>query len=312
MSYGQGLLIEAADFNTFRDAVDEVYGVGNGDSGYGQSAITLPTVAGGTVELIKSVEWTALRNAIGTVASHQGTLVNIPPASELEVAKIVKAYDSSHPSYNIPDAITDIAANRLIADAGSLSTTFDALISTRNTAWATSVSHVFTATFTTEDEARYFFNSGGRIELRASRTGGSATTQNAAWTSLLTGIGSIRMGASSTVSSNAVGTGSAIGYYGLTGTYQTIYTANYTGGSTAYAANSYTVEARVDDGVIPAGSNNDNGRFLRLRILFNDAHSNIYADSVDGTLTSNVDLTRGTSFLSINPPALATTTALSV
>lgn len=312
MSYGQGLLIEAADFNTFRDAVDQVYGVGDGDTGYGQTSITLPTVAGGTVELIKSVEWTALRNAIATCASHQGTLVNVPPSADLDVGKIVKAYDIDHGTYNIPDAISDISANRLIADAGSLSTNFDSLVSTRGTSWSTSVSHIFTATFTTEDEARYYFNSGGSIDLRASRTGGSATPQNAAWTSLLTGIGTISMNHGATTSSSGAGTGSAIGYYGLTGAYQTLYTANYTGGSTAYSANSYTVEARVDDGVVPGGANNDNGRFLRFRVTFNDAHSNVYADTVNGTLTSNVDITRATSFLSVVAPALATTTALSV
>ena len=39
--------IAAVDFNGFVDDLDEVYGVGFGDSGYGQSVFTLANVAVG-------------------------------------------------------------------------------------------------------------------------------------------------------------------------------------------------------------------------------------------------------------------------
>lgn len=300
MSYAQDGLIEASDFNTFRNQVDLVYGVGNGNTGYGQTAISLPTVTGGNVELVKSVEWTALRSAMVACATHQGTSVSLPSAAQVAVDALIQAHPPA--SGDIPTAVTNLTTNRLNADAAAVSVFFDAITSTRATAWSVQLIHEFTVTFSSGDAARYFFNAGGQIRMRGSRSGGSGTTQNSAWTTLLNSMGSIIFDHTQTASSNAVGTGSTIGYYDLTSVYQQIYTVS---SSTAnYTSNDVTVFARYNDAAVPVGANGDNGLALQFQIQYNDDHTNAFSDQVSGTFTSNVDLRRATSPLTIAAPAL--------
>ena len=309
MAYSQGGLIEADDFNTFRTQVLNVYGVGNGDSGYGQTTVTVPTVTGGQVELVKSLEWTALRTAIETCANHQGTTVDLPPAAQLDVGAEIRAHTSSANDGDIPTAITDTDANKLVADAGSVSIFSNVLSSTRNTSWNTQVQHEFEVLFSTADEARYFFNSGGRIIIRVSRTGGSVTDQNSSWTSILNFVGSISMDANSTFSSTGFGTASGGGYYGLAvGSYAKQFEILQGDvGYSAYNANNYEIWAQSNDG--PQGVNGDNGRRLRFRIDLNDVYAG-GGDAVDGTLTSIIDLRRATTHLTIAAPSTSTLTEL--
>ena len=49
-------------------------------------------------------------------------------------------------------------------------------------------------TFVSADAARYFFNSGGKIRFSSSRTRGSSTSQNNAWTNVLNSAGTIEFG----------------------------------------------------------------------------------------------------------------------
>ena len=305
MTYVQGGLIEAADFNAMRTQALVIYGVGNGNSGYGQTTVTVPTVAGGQIELVKSVEWTALRTVIDTCATHQNTVVSLPPPAQLTPGSVIKAYPPA--SGDIPGALTAINTNRLNAATGSLSTLLAQLTSTRATSWQTQLVHEFSVTFTTFDAARYFFNSGGQIILRPSRSGGSGTPQNSAWDSFISAFGTIVLNHTTTVSSLGVGTTTNVGYYDLpVGTYTTLWSYAY-GGITDYSANNILVEGRVTDG--PGGANADNGKVLNIKITYNDVHTGT-ADVVDGTFTSNVDIKVATTPLTIAVPSYANITLL--
>ena len=305
MVYVQGGLIEAVDFNTFRDQVDDVYGTGFGDSGYGQTAIALPTVLGGTVELIKSLEWTNMRNAMEVCANHQGSTISLPTTGDLAVGALIQAHPPA--TGDIPASITEITNNRLTADAGSVTLFSNQLNDTRNTSWSVQLQHVFRATFGTVDEARYFFNSGGQIRIRGSRSSGTASPQNTFWTTLFTNIGSVLFDYTQTISSNNIGASTTIGYYDLTNTNQQIYQSSAGGAGAYYTGNNLTILARTVDG--PSGPNGDNGRIIEFTVQYNDGYTGT-SDVVDGTITSDIDLQRATTFLSISPPALSTTTAL--
>jgi len=61
--------------------------------------------------------------------------------------------------------------------------------SVRTTPWSAQLEHQFSITFTNQDEARAYFNTDGEIRLAATRIGGSATPQNAAWDALLLAAG---------------------------------------------------------------------------------------------------------------------------
>lgn len=311
MTYTVGGLIEAVDYNTFRNQVDDVYGVGFGDSGYGQSAIALPTVAGGLVELIKSVEWTNLRSAIDTCATHQGSTVNLPPASEVAVGALVKAHTSTDNPGDISTSISTIFSNRLIAAPAAVSLFANRLTSSRDGGWSNQLIYECAVDFGTVDQARYFFNSGGRIQFRASRSGGSATQQNSSWTSLLSNVGSVQFNYNNCVSLNGVGTPQGIGYYNMVvGSYGLVYLANASGAD--YNANSFQIFAQTADG--PSGPNGDNGRLLRFRLVFTDGYAGgsfSGPDVVNGTLSAFVDEIRATGPLTIAAPSYSTLVGVS-
>ena len=318
MTYELDGSIDAANFNGFVDDLDDVYGVGFGDSGYGQSAFTLANVAvgqlvggdGGTA----ADEWGNFLNAAEVCRSHQGSVTTFPPLSEVAAVTpgtFIDAHEASPPTSNpfdINSSIITLETNRLVADAGSTTLFANALQDSRNTSWSNQLLHIFTMTFATVDDARFFFNSGGEVRIRGGRTAGDATTQNTDWTNLLIAMGTITMNFEETTTTGSA-TIASIGYFDLTTSFQQISTVAGTG---AYTSNDATIFARTQDG--PSGPNGDRGRILEFRVEYNDDHSNVFADVVNGLIISEVDILKATAPLTIEPAVpstiLATTTSL--
>lgn len=315
MAYQTGDVIQAVHFNTFSDDTAFTYAVGDGDSGYGQTTFPLINVAIG--KIIEAQEWRDMVNAISVCGVHQGTVTTPNPftglLTDIEVGDFVQAHDQDPPSSKPVDLIDTIAlvqANRLNYDPGSVSVLTDQLVSSRGAAWSNTIQHRFTVIFPTADQARYFFNSGGEIRVRGSRSGGSATPQNTAWTSLLATFGTFSMSVHGSATTGTLDfLNSGVGYFELTTGFQTMATVDGTPPGGAYGTNSIVLEARTMDPT-PVGANNDNGRRLEFRITYTDAHSNVFFDTVDGTITSNVDMQIATSPLTIAAPAFATVVPL--
>ena len=304
MTYVLDGLIEAVDFNTFRTDLLAIYNVGFGDSGYGQIVNGLPGISGPVTagDSIQSVEWDEFLDAADICTDHQGSSTTFPPNSEVAVDEIVEAHESDAPTSNpfdINGSLATLLANRLIAAGGSTTLFSDVLNSSRVASWTTQLVHQFRVTFTVVDDARYFFNSGGEIRFRGSRAFGSGTPQNAAWTALLASWTPIFNHTLTTAPSG--GAGSAIGYYDLTGSFQTLATLTDSG---SYALNTVTLQGRTVDGT--GGANGDNGRDLEFRVEYNDGHSNPFFDTVDGTITSDIDMLKATTFLTVEPAVPAT------
>ena len=149
---------------------------------------------------------------------------------------------------------------------------------TYTSAWSTSLTTTLTLTFTDSNEARYFFNSGGKIRFTTSLTGGTVTPQYTAWVNILNSIGTRSFGAD---------TDPFVTYYALTNTFQTYYTSF---ASSPYSNNSYTLEARTN----VANNSTGTATQLFLRVTLADSYvdpdvatGNVEppGDSVDGTLT---------------------------
>ena len=308
MAYVQNGLIEATDINTFKSQIDNIYGVGFGDSGYGQSIISFPMVA--INDLVQSAGWTNFRAMIDVCAQHQGTsTVLLVPASDLEVNDIITAHDAITNVYDFPQMLSDITTNRLIASPTStsifLSQSSQSVVGT----WVVNATTTVDVSWPTVDDARYFFNSGGTLSIRSSRSGGAANAQNTSWTDLLSNVGNVVIGSASTTNTGGTGTGSAFGYYTLTTAANTIFTASPpSGGGYSYSANDFTITARV---VNINGATGDNGDTIRFVISWNDNYTTA-PDAVDGTLTVNIDEQRATTHLSINPLSTATVSALTL
>jgi len=165
MGYSPGGLIEATDYNGFVSTnaanVNNVWGAGSVDSGWGQSALATVSPAG----TITATQWASLVNTISTMASQTGTTITSRSAPVAgNTINILAALDTD---------ITNINTNRLNAVAnGSQFTgwtgTNSKTAGTSGASWT--ITFVNTVTWATADAARYFFNAGGRIKIDTSKT----------------------------------------------------------------------------------------------------------------------------------------------
>ena len=137
--------------------------------------------------------------------------------------------------------------------------------------------------FTNASNARYFFNAGSDIRFSSARTGGTGTPQDLNWTNMLSAMGTVIFNYNST--SAASGSGSSIGFYQLTNVSTQIFTKT---GSGNYSANDYTILASCD----VANNINGGARYIYFDIYWNDDHTNPFADSVTGTITSVISMRR--------------------
>ena len=315
MTYDTGNIILASDLNGFLTSANNIYGVGTGDRGYGQIKFSQAAVKIG--DIIRATHWSNLRSMIVTCASHQATgLTVLPPANVYAVGQLVIAYPGtsyefkadlnaadqatggiSIPSDNtlsLPIYLTAIDNNRLNVAPTALSVASSVWTITRATTWSVSIVAEVSATWPSEDAARAYFNSGGEIRLRGSQSGGG--TQGTNWnTTLVNGLGTLKFAVHSTSNTGTLHGSSTLGYFELTNTYQTIFTAS-TGGS------GYYYSASGDKIVIAAkrlnytGARGGNGAGVQFQITLNDTGS-MYQIVNSAGMTFTFDNAKATTFL---------------
>lgn len=309
MAYVKGSTILAADLNGLMSTINSVYGVGSGNYGYGQTAISTANVTAGSQ--VMGSHWTNLRSIINICSAHQGIAQTLmPPSGVLASGQPIVAHESSAPSNNTYDfdgIIANCAANRLVAAASSMTLTSSAHSVTRASTWSSTISTTVDVQFGSENNARYFFNSGGQIRFRVAHPNGTAT-QDDSWREIVnTMLGTLTMSATS-VSISGVATSSlvpSLGFYNLAASAQTIFNGNDLG-SGAYAGNDLTVTAQVLNRV---GTNGGNGTAIRFVISMNDSHTGFY-DSVSSGTNVSFSHYRATAYLAgIVTPTYATQVA---
>lgn len=226
MTYSAGSLIQAADYNGFAGGsaganvsgqINTVLSTGNGNAGYGQTAVSNVSV-GGTVT---AAQWTTLVNAVNTVRKHQSG-AGFSNLSTYVVGSTINA------TQNFSSNLTTAYTNRLIyGGVGTLVTgsTQTLTVSSAQTTAAVQATSTRTVTFASSDQARYFFNAGGYIKVvvtgytntgatvRGSTLGGLA--QNG-WggKTIYSNQSSARQGTGYTVITDAT---TNSGWYGLSG-----------------------------------------------------------------------------------------------
>jgi len=324
MAHSKGNSPAASDYNTFvgttvitsayasaaaaTQKVAALLGVGYGDRGYGQTTPTLNTPVA-TGQRILASDWANLRTAIANMASFQGTATTLlPPSSDFVSGVVVKAEVPATTAYDLPTMIANIDTNRMNNNGGaSLSVTSGALTITRGSVWGSGTGAItaeFTATFASEDAARFFFNSSGAIDVVLAHPS-TATTQDSNWNSILSALGTISIGAHATTRSGSGGTPAALGYYELTGSYQTVFNGTDIG-TGAYSANDVIVDALVSS---VAGVNGGNGTTVKVRVTLTDGHTNAFSDSVASGTNASIGYKKAASVLTgIASPTLATVT----
>ena len=293
-------IITVNEYNAIRTKVVNVLGNGSGNSGYGQILVSNSVSVSNKVSV---TDWNNLRFDITNAWVHQnGTTPSIITVFEGNTIR----YSASAAPVTTYDTLADsLFTNRFSLGAGQSATVTadpNTLIPWQTSTtwpgayginWANEIYCDITVNFSTADQARYFFNSGGQIRISASRSGGAATSQNSSWTSILNAAGTQGFGG------NNPGTGTSPSdgqnWYRLTNSFNQYYT---TTGSSPYGANSYILSARCTD-----VSNNTTGgsKSAVFRVTFRDNYTDpgppAPGDSVDGTFTVTVSVLYATGVL---------------
>jgi len=301
MAYTLGSVILDDDYNIFATGnaagtgdnnvanINTVWGIGNSDKGYGQTTLpVLSAVSAG--QTVTATQWSTMLARISSAASQQNS--SITPITSPVVGDTISAYAA------LSTNITTVYNNRLNCNASGTNITAGGSVD-RTTSWGTSVTFTHTITFASGDAARYFFNTGGRVNLTYSRSGGSVTDANTAITNLLTACGTLVItagtgtqtiaGGSFTGTTKVGGSGSptvatTTGYYDFTAANVQVFTqsaSSYYG----YEGNSLTVNIKTNG---TQGSNGDTGSVITISSTVAKSGA---LTTIDGTLNATMTLT---------------------
>lgn len=273
-----GSFITAISYNTIRSKVAELMGVGSSGRGYGQLLISQSVAAG---SIITKSQWDDLRFDLLNLRIHQTGVV--PAIAQVNRADPV-LFGTTSPAVQYNTLADQAVLDRFLVGPGQFVVQN---ISSLNwtTLWYNTLSTIVTVTFGSPDQARFFFNSGGKIRLSSSRTGGTNSSQNRVWAGLLSSIGARDFGA----------IGNAVNFYNLTGSFQTIFSSRSSGiyYSSVYSNNEYRIEARSDTTTNTGGT----ARTVQFRISWIDLQPNTFNRFTDGTLSLTIDEVRAQGVL---------------
>ena len=305
MSYAQGGLIEATDYNnilgvntsTNTSTFHAVWAWGANSRGYGQTPISTVSVAG----TVTATQWATLVNNINSANLH---IRNTSSGLTANTAGQTIGH-----SGGLPTAITRLNQDRLLFATNS------AVIANHNSltaygAWvvadtAATVTRAFGATVTFgagttgpigADRARFFFNAGGRLKFNVSAVNNAgAASRSAAIVDLFTYLGGVstfgsntnggRTGAGGTLGTNDT----TDGYYNATAANATIVSVTST--TTNYTTDTATITYTTNG---TQGSFNDNGTVLSFyAVITSTSGGNAggqFDDAINVTPTVTVDV----------------------
>lgn len=296
MVYVVGGLIQRDDYNTFATGsvdgsgtaqtlagipnINSVWGSGFGDSGYGQGT-TLTVVAAG--DLVTATQWSTLLARLNSILTHQsgsGSGLASPVTGNL-IAQLA----------TLSSQITTARTNRSLLNntRGTPSTVnYDAIW---NSAAPTSFQQIRTVTFASADQARYFFNAGGRIGIGLSVPAGISNNKETSWSNLLSnGIGTLNF---DFTTSSRTGTGytltndgSSIGFWDLTGTSQNL--IRLTDTTAAYTSNYVEILANIAGAT---GTLGGIGTTITFTINYIDGAGDVLDDDINMTVRAAVTIT---------------------
>lgn len=277
MAYASGGLIEAADYNGFVASVNAVWGVGSGDSGYGQSTTLSTVVTGNTVT---ATQWATLIQRIDSAKNHQNTLA---PGSG--IAQPTAGTVITHLA-TLSTQIANITTNRLLnaGDGNGTNIASGTIQLTNNVNWTTVRTQEISLTWSSYNQMRYFFNTGGYVDATVANSAFSGNTKSTDWDALATAFGTLRLKAQSAQKVGGSGTlstdQSALGFYDLTDVHQTFFEQFQT--VAAYNTNYLTCQYRLNALHASAPT------ILYVKIIYTDASSDVVDDDVIGTAQMDV------------------------
>jgi len=159
MTYSTGGLIQASDYNTFQTNLNTIWSTGSGDSGWGQTSIAAVSASG----IVTATNWATLVNNLATSGAQTSTTITSRSAPTTgTLISILPAVSTD---------ITNCTTNRGNAassggEVGYASGTTSKTAATGSGQAAWTIQFVHVITFPSADQARYFWNAGGRVRLQ--------------------------------------------------------------------------------------------------------------------------------------------------
>ena len=295
--------IAASRYNTLRTLVNKILGnsvTATPQYGYGQSFNTTAVVGDYDSNLVATDTVTAQQyenlyiDLIRLRAHQVGTSsVTIDPFVLGDYDINLSDTDKVELTYiqGLETLATDIETDKFLIDVTgqasvvNLKNSGNFNISSKRTNsvsgnWNGTINHIFTITFNNAQQRRHFFNAGGQVRFTAlvDYTGSQAKTVD--WQDEMSAMGVTSFKATDTINNNGQGTGSNIGNFDLSGSYQLCYSK---AGGASYARNDYRVFAQ-----------NVNDTVIRFKVEFNDNAPNNTRFGIDeavlGDFTSTIEL----------------------
>jgi hypothetical protein len=168
MTYSAGSTILATDYNGFASTnvnanLNDIWATGSSDKGYGQTALATVSAAG----TVTATNWAGLVNNISSMASHQGTAITSRTAPVTgNLITILAALNTDLTNLTTNRGNAAAVGAEIVSWTGSSAKT--SATGSGSTPWTITFTH--TITWASANAARYFFNAGGRIRWRTSKT----------------------------------------------------------------------------------------------------------------------------------------------
>jgi hypothetical protein len=187
MTYAQYGLVQASDYNTLvgsspsstANQINTIWAKGNGPRGYGQTALSQVSAT----NTVTATQWSTLIGTVNSILTHQsgsGTGITLPTTGNTIsylgtlTSSVNTAYSNALNSASNGTTITgtNITAPWTVSVANPGSNPPNA--ATAQTAITRSFG--LTASFASPDQARYFFNAGGKLTYAISASQNSSTS----------------------------------------------------------------------------------------------------------------------------------------
>lgn len=289
--------ISKQDYNNIQALIADTLGTGTGTFGYGQPLRSSQVSESNKITV---TDWANLRDDILNCYLH--TTNSTPSSPQAVVNTIVRSNptDSPYTRYQtLANPFADIAERMVQPPAGRVvvdnyptsSTTWPGPFGDY---WRTQTESIIRLSWSSSDQARHFFNSGGRIRVQTRRTGGETSTQNSEWTNLLNSASVQEFGGNfPQTGTGETQTLNGGNFYRLDAQFRTFYTLSKTG---TYSANTYQLQARA---VNATGNDNSTGTasIIEIRAVWSDNFNSTTPgspDRVNGTMEVLVSNTRAT------------------
>ena len=273
-------------FNSFADDINNIVGIGTGDSGYGQNHL----VVNYAVDEVTTPLWDELLTSMFYAGRHQGTPLFSPVSTSSADWPIDDVYSVIS---SIKTDIANIVGNKLnssivymTANANKISSAKTYVDPNLGTPIWTSANQIYyetkvswtkledSDTVPDPDGRRHFFNAGGEIRIDSVLSLiDSSHAQSNDWKTMLDDIAVIKIKHSITEASTGAGE-EGYGFSMLNENYQVIYRK---GGNGDYSSNQLLIRARLAE----TSETSD----IEIKIEFNDSHpsSTVSGNFVIGT-----------------------------